>query len=159
MMTAEEHIAKIYRNSGRKPGSRILNPVRVVYRKMKQNGSISMEYRQFSDLISAIATGIWKKVYAGNTVAVPYLFNMEIIPNRHKWVRTINWKRTHKLWLEDQEAFQERLLVRHEPSRFLLKVRHSTITRHPKRWYYPLLFEIRPSSCRTKDIETKYELQ
>jgi len=156
MNDAEVFIDNIVR--GRNKGSESCNRMRNVYSRLKKEHKITSSYAEFSAIIKLVGDLIWKKIYEGYSVAVPYLFNMEIIQNNIKWTKSVNWKRTFDFWKEDADAFNNRVLIRNIPTRMLLKVRHSTICRNRRMWYYPLLFEIRPSKQKVKDIETKYEL-
>lgn len=157
MSEAERFINSI--NRGRKTGSKSCNKIRSIYYKLRREGKVSVDCSTFGTVLRTVGDLIWQKVYAGHAVAVPYLFNMEVIPNPLQFVRSVNWSRTLNWWKEDEDAFNNRLLVRNEPTRFMLKVRHSTFSRRRSMWYYSLLFEIRPAKQRMKDIETKYELQ
>lgn len=144
---------------GRKKGSTSSNRIRETYWALKKEKKVSVDYHTFGEILRTVAEVFWKKIYAGHAVAVPYLLNMEIVPNKLLFTRSVNWKRTIDWWREDEEAFNDRLLVRNEPTQYLLRVRHSTISRKRYMWYYPLLFDIRPSRQRIRDIETKYELR
>jgi hypothetical protein len=156
MNRAEEFIKNI--NRGRKAGSNSCNRLRTVYAKLRKEKRVSVDYKTFTDVLRTVGDLIWQKVYAGHSVAIPYLFNMEVLPNTHEFVRSVNWKRTLDWWKEDEDAFNDRLLVRNEPTRLMLKVRHSTFSRRRNMWYYSLLFDIRPVKQKVRDIETKYEL-
>ena len=158
-MNAREFIDSARRNAGRKKGSTIVNRIDSIYKSMVADGSTSLSRADFIKLLNAVSDEFWEKLYNGNCVAIPYLLNMEIVPNNKRFVNSVNWRRTKQLWLDDEQAFQDRLLVRHGPTRFFLKVKHSTINRNSRKWYYPIMFEIRPIRRRVKDIETKYKLQ
>lgn len=125
---------------------------------MKQRGYTDMTPKQLSHVLNVVADKFWDKVYEGHNVAIPHLLNMEIVPNWTKWTSSVDWKRTLSLWKEDEEAFDERLLVRNTPHRYLLRVRRSTINYRP-RWYYPNLLQFRPNVERVKQIDQKYALQ
>lgn len=157
MNEAERFINNI--NRGRKVGSKSSNKVRNIYYKLRKEKKVSVDYSTFGTVLRTVGDLIWQKVYAGHSVAVPYLFNMEIIPNPLQFVRSVNWNRTLNWWKEDEDAFRDRLLVRNEPTRFILRTRHSTFSRRRNMWYYSLLFDIRPTKQRMRDIDTKYELQ
>lgn len=157
MNEAEQFIKSI--NRGRKTGSKSSNRLRSIYSKLRKEKKVHVDYRTFTTVLRVIGETIWKKVYAGHSVAVPYLFNMEIIPNKYEFVRSVNWKRTLDWWREDDDAFRDRLLVRNEPTKYMLRTRHSTFSRRRSMWYYSLLFDIRLVKQRVRDIETKYELQ
>lgn len=156
MNKAEEFIAG--RNVGRKKGGKCSNRVRDVYWALKKDKKIDVDYHTFSVLLRTVADIFWKKIYAGHSVAIPYLLNMEVVPNRLVFTRSVDWNRTFGWWKEDPDAFKDRLLVRNKPTRYYLRRRHSTYSRVRKMWYYPLLFDIRPVKQRIRDIETKYEL-
>lgn len=144
---------------GRKKGSKCCNRIRQVYWALKRDKKVSVDCSTFGDVLRTVAEVYWNKIYAGHSVAIPYLLNMEIVPNKLMFTRSVNWKRTFDWWREDEDAFNDRLLVRNSPTRFLLRTRHSTYSRKRYMWYYPLLFDIRPAKARMMDIETKYELR
>lgn len=156
MTEVEEFKSRI--KVGRKHGSVCCNRIRKAYWELKKAKKLKVDCSTFSLILNTVAEVFWKKVYAGHSVAIPYLFNMEVIPNESIFTRSVNWKRTWDWWKEDNEAFKDRLLVRNMPTRFILRTRHSTISRRRNMWYYPLLFDIRPTRQRVIDIETKYEL-
>ena len=142
---------------GRKAGSKPSNSYRTVYRMMRKEG-LDVDYKMFSKILRVVAEKIWDKLYAGHIIAVPYLFNMEIVPNGSSFSNRVNWKRTYKLWAEDEDAFEERLLVRHSPSKYIVRVKHSTLARQRKRWFWPLMMEIRLNRNRLRNLEDKYRL-
>ena len=145
-------------NRGRKGGSGPANHYRTVYRMLLEDG-IDIDYKTFTAILRTVADKVWDKLYAGHIIAIPYLFNMEILPNGSYLTKRVDWKRTCKLWSEDNDAFDEKLLVRHHPSRFIVNIKHSTLSRERKRWFWPLMMDIRLNIGRLRDIESKYELQ
>jgi hypothetical protein len=144
--------------AGRKKGSKMVNNIRTVYRLMRKDKAIDMSCTELSTLLNTVADKIWARVYAGNTVAVPYLFNMEVVPTKQKWVRGIDWKRTNELWKTDAEAKADKLLVRYRPTQYYIKVRHSTISPLRSYWYYSHLLTIRLSKAKACAVNQKYEL-
>lgn len=156
-MTFEEYSALRKSKFGRKRGSIYNYSVKDVYDSLKKSGDISVNYRTFRSILYHVGTGVWDKLYAGRIIAIPYLFNMEIVPTNFKWTKRVNWTRTHALWAEDEQAFNDKLLVRQEPSRFFVRIKHSTIARVKKRWYYPHLMDIILSRKRQREIDDKYE--
>jgi hypothetical protein len=157
MNSAEEFIAN--RKVGRKKGGKCSNRVREVYWALKKDKKVSVDYHTFGIVLRTVADVFWKKIYAGYSVAIPYLLNMEIVPNKILFARSVDWNRTFTWWKEDNDAFEERLLVRNQPTLYFLRARHSTFSRIRRMWYYPLLFDIRPMKQRVRDVETKYELR
>lgn len=155
----EQYIANRRASAGRKTNTTCRNRRRHIYNLMKKDGKTPVSYKVYAAILDTFADKFWDRVYEGHIVAVPYLFNVEIRESNFRWVKTVDWKRTEALWKEDEEAFKDRLLVRHEPTRFFLRIRRSTFSRHKSEWYYSHLFEIRPSIKRIRDIDNKYELQ
>lgn len=158
-MNFEEYTRERISHVGRKKGGTVCNKMRSIYRTMRKDCTCNVDYKTFTAVVNAVGDEIWHRLYAGNIVAIPYLFNMEVVPNKFRWVNRINWKRTHELWEEDADAFNDKMLVRHEPTRYYLRVRHSTLSRKPGNWYRPLLFEIRPVKAMLKGLDDKYELR
>jgi hypothetical protein len=74
------------------------------------------------------------------------------------FVKSVDWKRTHELWKHDEEAYNDRLLVRNTPLRYRLRIKHSTLSFSRKYWYLSMMMKIRPSKSRAKLIEEKYAL-
>lgn len=155
----EDYIKNRLAKAGRRSGTDIRNRRRHIYNLMKKDGKIPVSYKTYSAILDTFADKFWNRIYSGNIVAVPYLFNMEIRKSNFRWVKTVDWKRTEALWSEDSDAFKDKLLVRHEPTRFFLRIKRSTLSRNKSEWYYSHLLEIRPSVKRIKGIDDKYELQ
>ena len=158
MTRAEAYINDAMSRRGRKKGGCYCNRLRIVHKAMKEHGDIDFDEAQLSKILNTVAEKFWDKVYAGYGVAVPRLFNIEIIRNTCNWTRAVDWKRTLALWKDDEGAFDERLLVRHRPRRFIAKIRRSTIN-YRDRWYYANLLEFHVNKQRLKEIEDKYELR
>lgn len=145
---------------GRQKGSTNRNTIDIVYRKMKAGGKMpkGMTKNEFANVLRVVGDSVWDLVYQGHRVAIPGLFNMEIRPNNLKWPRRVNWKRTLRLWAEDEQAKADKLLVRAVPTERYLNVKHSTIGSKRSWWYYPLMMEIRPCKGKMKQIDDKYAL-
>lgn len=159
MTEFEQYIKDRNAKAGRTVGTKYLNSKKSVYAAMKKAGQINIEYTIFNKILNKVGEKVWEYVYAGHHIAVPFLFNMEVVPNKIEWPKAIDWKRTHEWWCVDSDAFRDRLLVRRNPTRNILRIRHSTISRSRNQWYWPLMLEIRPSKGRVREIETKYTLQ
>lgn len=158
MTDYDKYLAERIAKSGRKSGTTYVNPRRKVYAKLKKEG-LDISYKKFSKLLETVAFKVWDKVYEGYHVAIPFLFNMEVVPNNIEWPRLVDWKRTHNWWQEDEDAFRNRLLLRRKPTRNFLRIRHSTISRSRKQWYYSLMLDVRPCKGMVREIETRYNLQ
>jgi len=147
-------------SKGRNTGSRSCNPIALIHRIMKSRGMIpnNMAATELSNILRTVGDCAWDLVYAGHNVAIPGLFNMEIRPNSIKWPRRVDWKRTMKLWEEDEEAKKDKLLVRSIPTDKYLRIKHSTIGSRRSWWYYPLMMEVRPCKGKMRQIDHKYTL-
>lgn len=159
MRTYEEYINNPIPRTGRKRGSSISNKVSVVYRMLKRDGKTDITLSEFRKALDAVADVFWDKVYSGHQVAVPFLFNIEVIPAGSVFTPSINWPRTHKLWKEDRDAYEDRLLVRNTANRFKIKLRHSTISFNKRYWYLSLMMKIRLKKARVSAVEEKYLLR
>jgi hypothetical protein len=157
-MTFEEYSKDRKSKFGRKKGSIYSFTIRDVYDSLKDSGDVSVGFKLFRKILYRLGTKVWDSVYDGKVVAIPYLFNMEIVNSNFHWIKNVDWKRTHKLWAEDEEAFKDRLLVRHQPSRFFVRVKHTTRTRDRSKWYYPSILDIKVSRKRQREIESRYKL-
>lgn len=158
MNNAEQYITETRKLAGRKRGSTYCNRIRDVHRIMKRRGYTDLSCTELTKVLNTVAEKFWDKVYSGHIVAIPHLLNMEIVQNYSRWSSSIDWKRTYNLWKEDEEAFDEKLLVRNTPHRFILKIRRSTIN-HRSRWYYANMLKFRPNVNRVRDIDKRYALQ
>lgn len=158
MSSVDQYIENVRHSAGRKKGSVYCNKIRVVHRIMKRLGYTDMSSAELSRVLNTVAEKFWDKVYAGHIVAIPHLLNMEIVPNRTKWVTSVDWKRTYALWKEDEDAFNDKLLVRNTPHRYILKIRRSTINYRP-RWYYSNLLQFKPNVKRVREIDQRYALR
>lgn len=158
MMNYEEYDKLRRSRVGRKCGHSYSFTIKDVYDSLKASGDLKIDYRTFRKILRSVGSKVWSRLYKGQIIAIPYLFNMEIVPNNLKWPRKVNWKRTHQLWSEDEEAFKDRLLVRHEPSKYFVRIKHSTVSRNRKHWFYPSMVDIHLSKKRQREIDSKYEL-
>lgn len=145
---------------GRKTGSSNRNQLPVVYSMMRRNGMLpdDMTKTELMIVLKKVGDKVWDLVYRGHKVAIPGLFNMEIRPNSLKWPRRVDWKRTLKLWNEDEDAKKRKLLVRATPTDHYLRVKHSTIGSKRSWWYYPLMMEIHPCKGKMRQIDNMYTL-
>lgn len=145
---------------GRNTGSGSRNPILLVHKIMKSRGMIpnNMPSTELTQILRTVGDCAWDLVYKGHTVAIPGLFNMEIRPNKLKWPRRVDWKRTLNLWAEDEQAKKDKLLVRAVPTEQYLRVKHSTIGTKRSWWYYPLMMEVRPCKGKMKQIDRMYTL-
>lgn len=158
MRSYEEYKSNPIPRTGRRRGTSITNKIAEVYRRINKDGRMPVSLPSFRSILDTVADVFWKRVYAGNQVSIPYLCNFEIIPAESIYTPSINWVKTHQLWNEDREAYEDRLLVRNRPNRYKLKVRHSTISFNRRYWYISLMLKIRPVKSRLLAIEDKYEL-
>ena len=159
MTEFEQYIEDRNAKAGRTPGTKYINDKKAVYSAMRKANQLDVDYPTFNKILNKVGEKVWEYVYAGHHIAIPFLFNMEVVPNKIEWPRAVDWKRTHEWWCVDSDALRNRLLVRRTPTRNILRIRHSTISRTRKQWYWPLMLEIRPSKGRVREIETKYTLQ
>lgn len=158
MRSYEEYLNEPVPRTGRNNGTRIANKVDDVYRLLRRDKHTSLSLKDFRKVLNTVADKFWGKVYDGHSVAVPFLCNFEVQPSTSMFVKSVDWKRTHELWKHDEEAYNDRLLVRNTPLRYRLRIKHSTLSFSRKYWYLSMMMKIRPSKSRAKLIEQKYAL-
>jgi len=98
------------------------------YKMIRKNKWFSigrpLKTNEFYSIVRGINKLLADELALGNTVELPARMGKIELKKKQPKVRivngklvvpyTINWKETNKLWYEDEEAFKNKILIRHE---------------------------------------------
>jgi len=83
------------------------------YRQLRSNGDIKVNYKKFIELYRQFVRLVHQELQKGNRVTLGHFGDIFIMCRPVLKFRAVDFNRTKKLWLEDEEARENRVKVYH----------------------------------------------